>query len=41
MALTEEAPAAQRPASPAAHAVDLTKTYGTGQATVHALAGIT
>jgi putative ABC transport system ATP-binding protein len=41
VALTEEAPAAQRPASPAAHAVDLTKTYGTGQATVHALAGIT
>jgi putative ABC transport system ATP-binding protein len=39
--LTEEAPAAQRPASPAAHAVDLTKTYGTGQATVHALAGVT
>ena len=25
---------------PAAHAVDLRKTYGTGQATVHALAGI-
>jgi len=41
VALTEEAPAAQRPASPAAHAVDLTKTYGTGQATVHAVAGIT
>ena len=27
-------------ASPAAHAVDLHKTYGTGQAAVHALAGI-
>jgi len=27
-------------ASPAAHAVDLRKTYGTGQAAVHALAGI-
>ena len=26
--------------SPAAHAVDLRKTYGTGQAAVHALAGI-
>ena len=26
--------------SPAAHAVELRKTYGTGQATVHALAGI-
>src|ERR1700729_2568220 len=25
---------------PAAHSVDLRKTYGTGQATVHALAGI-
>ena len=30
-----------RPATPAAHAVELRKTYGTGQATVHALAGIT
>src|SRR5271154_2146223 len=38
--LTDAAPAAQRPATPAAHAVELTKTYGTGQATVHALAGI-
>src|SRR5215831_16207497 len=27
-------------ATPAAHAVDLRKTYGTGQAAVHALAGI-
>jgi putative ABC transport system ATP-binding protein len=38
--LTDAAPPQQRPASPAAHAVDLRKTYGTGQATVHALAGI-
>jgi energy-coupling factor transporter ATP-binding protein EcfA2 len=29
------------PAAPAAHAVALCKTYGTGQAAVHALAGIT
>jgi len=28
-------------AAPAAHATDLRKTYGTGQAAVHALAGIT
>src|SRR3974390_1414683 len=28
-------------ATPAAHSVDLRKTYGTGQATVHALAGVT
>src|SRR6201998_3601961 len=28
-------------AAPAAHSVTLTKTYGVGQATVHALAGIT
>jgi putative ABC transport system ATP-binding protein len=39
--LTDAAPSAQRPASPAAHAVELTKTYGTGQATVHALGGVT
>jgi putative ABC transport system ATP-binding protein len=38
--LTDTAPAAQRPASPAAYAVGLTKTYGTGEATVHALAGV-
>src|ERR1700689_4754041 len=38
--LTDPAPAAQRPASPAAYAVGLTKTYGTGEATVHALAGV-
>src|SRR6516225_1371215 len=35
-ALTEE-----QQAVPAAHSVALTKTYGVGQATVHALAGIT
>ena len=40
MTLADAAPPQQRPASPAAHAVELTKTYGTGQATVHALAGI-
>ena len=41
MALTDEAstqPSAS--ATPAAHAVDLEKTYGSGQATVHALAGV-
>jgi len=38
--LTDAAPPAQRPASPAAHAVELTKTYGTGQATVRALGGV-
>ena len=40
MTLTDEASTPQREATPAAHAVDLRKTYGTGQATVHALAGI-
>ena len=35
-ALTED-----QQAAPAAHSVALTKTYGVGQATVHALAGIT
>jgi putative ABC transport system ATP-binding protein len=40
LALTDEAPTTKRPASPAAQAVELRKTYGTGQATVHALAGI-
>ncbi len=40
VALTEQAPPAPRAATPAAHAVELAKTYGTGQATVHALAGI-
>jgi putative ABC transport system ATP-binding protein len=38
--LTDPAPLAQRPASPAAYAVELRKTYGTGEATVHALAGV-
>ncbi len=38
--LTEQASPARHAASPAAHAVELRKTYGTGQATVHALAGI-
>jgi len=40
VALTEQAPPAPPATSPAAHAVDLRKTYGTGQATVNALAGI-
>jgi putative ABC transport system ATP-binding protein len=40
VALTGERVPPQRTASPAARAVDLRKTYGTGQATVHALAGI-
>ena len=40
MALTDQVPPAQRSDSPAAHAVELRKTYGTGQATVQALAGI-
>jgi putative ABC transport system ATP-binding protein len=31
---------APRASAPAAHAVDLCKTYGTGQATVHALDGV-
>jgi putative ABC transport system ATP-binding protein len=38
--LTDEAPTAPRAATPAAHAIDLRKTYGTGQATVHALDGV-
>jgi putative ABC transport system ATP-binding protein len=38
--LTDEALTEQREATPAAHAIDLRKIYGTGQATVHALAGI-
>ena len=40
VALTEQAPPGPLATSPAAHAVELRKTYGTGQATVHALAGI-
>jgi putative ABC transport system ATP-binding protein len=39
--LTDEASTDRREATPAAHSVDLTKTYGTGDATVHALAGVT
>jgi putative ABC transport system ATP-binding protein len=38
--LTDEASTAPRAGTPAAHAVDLRKTYGTGQATVHALDGV-
>ncbi|HVT42582.1 MAG TPA: ABC transporter ATP-binding protein [Acidimicrobiales bacterium] len=41
MTLADQVATGQRADSPAAHAVDLRKTYGTGQATVHALAGIT
>ncbi len=41
VALTEQETTAARASTPAAHAVELRKTYGTGQATVHALAGIT
>ncbi len=40
MTLADQVAAGQRADAPAAHAVDLRKTYGTGQATVHALAGI-
>jgi putative ABC transport system ATP-binding protein len=36
----DEASTAPRSATPAAHAVDLCRTYGTGQATVNALDGI-
>jgi putative ABC transport system ATP-binding protein len=38
--LTDEASAAPRAGPPAAHAIDLRKTYGSGQATVHALDGV-
>lgn len=41
MTLADPVSAGQRADAPAAHAVDLRKTYGSGQATVHALAGIT
>jgi putative ABC transport system ATP-binding protein len=40
LTLTDEESIPPRQASPAAHAIDLRKTYGTGQATVHALAGV-
>ena len=38
---TDEASTRQREASPAAHSIELRKTYGSGDATVHALAGVT
>src|SRR5580693_810864 len=38
--LTDQAPAAPREGTPAAHSVDLRKTYGSGDAIVHALAGV-
>jgi len=41
MVVTSQAVTKDAPAAPAAHAVALRKTYGTGQAAVHALAGIT
>ena len=41
MTLADEVSAGPRSDIPAAHAADLRKTYGSGQATVHALAGIT
>jgi putative ABC transport system ATP-binding protein len=41
MVATSRAVTEDRRATPAAHAVGLRKTYGTGQAAVHALAGIT
>ena len=40
MVLTEQIPPAPPQQPPAARAIDLRKTYGTGQATVHALAGV-
>jgi putative ABC transport system ATP-binding protein len=41
MKLKSEEPAKGAQTADAAHSVDLRKTYGTGQATVHALAGVT
>ena len=41
MAVTTDTSAEEAQATPAAHAVDLRKTYGAEQAAVHALAGIT
>jgi putative ABC transport system ATP-binding protein len=40
MALTSQMPTEDARATPAAQAVDLRKTYGAGQAAVHALAGV-
>jgi putative ABC transport system ATP-binding protein len=40
MTLSSEALTEGTQAAPAAHSVDLRKTYGTGPATVHALAGV-
>src|ERR1700734_1163989 len=40
MALTSDTSADDQRDTPAAHAIDLRKTYGTGQAAVHALAGV-
>ncbi len=40
MTLTEHVPAASTERPPAARAIDLRKTYGAGQATVQALAGV-
>jgi putative ABC transport system ATP-binding protein len=40
VALTDEETTNRREATPAAHAVDLRKTYGMGQATVNALDGV-
>ena len=40
MALTDQETTNRREATPAAHAIDLRKTYGTGQATVNALDGV-
>ena len=41
MVATSQAVTKDEPVAPAAHTVALRKTYGTGQAAVHALAGIT
>jgi putative ABC transport system ATP-binding protein len=41
MALKHQEQASETRAAPAAQAVELRKTYGTGQAVVHALAGVT
>jgi putative ABC transport system ATP-binding protein len=41
MALRHQEQASETQAAPAAHAIGLRKTYGAGQAVVHALAGVT